>query len=369
MNQQAADPVQVNRLCDEALTHLDAARFAQSLDALKRARRVAPENARVHYCLALYHGDRGELGEALRALDESLRLDPGNAKAHNNRGSILLQIQRAGEAEIAFRRAIELDPSLAPPYLNLGHILEKRGARDEAVAIYERAIAQGLDRDVFEQCRAVAAGTVTRASPANWVRTTFDNFAPAFDVRLRELGYKMPEEIAERLSKRTAGPLDILDLGCGTGFVGVALRGLKRRLIGIDVSPRMLQQAESRGVYDETHVAEIHAFMRTVPDGDFDAVIAADVFVYIGALEEVFREAARVLRPGGWFAFSTEEQPSGDFELRASGRYAQSQAYVRRLAARDFAVRDAEPAIVRYESGAALGGRMYLLQKKAAPSS
>jgi predicted TPR repeat methyltransferase len=358
-----AEPAEVSQLCDEALDHLDGARFPQALEALARARRIAPDSARIHYCLALYHGDCGNLGEALRALDASLRIDPLNAKAHNNRGSVLLRVDRTTEAEAAFRRAIELDPRLAPPYVNLGHILEQRAANDEAVAVYEEAMAQGLDREVFEQCRAVASRTLTRASPAGWVRDTFDNFAPAFDVRLREIGYRMPEEIARRLAERAGSPLDILDLGCGTGLVGVALAGMKRRMVGIDLSPKMLQYATNRGVYDETHVAEIHEYLRTVASSSFDVVVATDVFIYIGALEEVFVESARILRAGGWFAFSTEEQPVGDYELLPTGRYAQSMSYIGRLAAHDFTVRDAEPAIVRHERGAALGGRIYLLQK------
>ncbi|MEO8751334.1 MAG: tetratricopeptide repeat protein [Casimicrobiaceae bacterium] len=353
----------VERLCNEASVHLEAGRFAQAYALLERAQRLEPDSALVHYRLALYHGDKGQVREALQALDRSLGIDPRNAKAHNNRGSMLEQLRRPAEAEVAFRRSLELDPTLAPPYINLGHLLEQRGAKEQAVAIYERAIAQGLDREMFEQYRAVAAGQVTRASPASWVRATFDNFAPAFDVRLRELGYKMPGEIARRLAGRAPGPLDILDLGCGTGQVGVALRAQVRSLVGVDVSPKMLQQAAAQGIYDETHVGEIHAFLRAAPSHAFDAVIAADVFVYIGALEEVFLETTRVLRPGGWFAFSTEEHGNDDYWLRPSGRYAQSEAYVRRLAAAAFGIHDAEPAVIRSESGTPIMGRMYLLQK------
>ena len=241
------DSAEVTRLCDEASEHLEAARFPQALELLTKARQIAPRSALVQYRLALYHADRGELREALDAIDASLRAAPQNAKAHNNRGSILLRINRSAGAEAAFRRAIELDPTLAPPYLNLGSILEYRGAKDEAIGVYEQAIARGLDRDTFEQCRAVAASSRTRASPESWVRTTFDNFAPGFDSHLRELRYRMPEEIARLLGARATEVLDILDLGCGTGLCGVALRNQKRRLVGVDLSPKMLHYAADRG--------------------------------------------------------------------------------------------------------------------------
>ena len=64
-------------------------------------------------------------------------------------------------------------------------------------------------------------------------------------------------------------------------------------------------------------------------------MIAADVFVYLGALEPVFEGARRVLEPGGVFCFSVEalDDASGDCLLLPSLRYAHSAPYLRRLAA------------------------------------
>ncbi len=103
--------------------------------------------------------------------------------------------------------------------------------------------------------------------------------------------------------------------------------------------------------------------MRDAGADAFDAICAADVFIYIGALESLFRDAARILRRGGWFAFSTEECASPDYKLLATGRYAQSEEYIRRLAAGAFEVVTAEPAVIRIESSVPLHGRIYLLQK------
>ena len=353
----------VERLCAEASAHLEAGQFAETYELLTRARTLAPESPLVHYRLALYYSDKGQLREALAAIDISLRLDGANPKAHNNRGSALEQLGRLAEAEIAFRRALEFGPELAPPYINLGHLLEQRGATAQAVEIYERAIARGLDREMFQQYRAAVSGQNTRASPESWVRATFDNFAPAFDARLHTLGYKVPQELAKRLLSRTSGPLDILDLGCGTGQCGLALAKHKASLTGVDLSEKMLQQAGRLGIYDQLHVAEVHAFLRARAGQCYDAVISADVFIYIGALEDVFRETARVLRPGGWFAFSTEEQHNQDFVLLPTGRYAQSQEYIQRLASSEFDNLIADPALIRLENGTPLMGRLYLLQK------
>jgi predicted TPR repeat methyltransferase len=158
--------------------------------------------------------------------------------------------------------------------------------------------------------------------------------------------------------------LEILDLGCGTGQCGFSLASQKRHLVGVDLSEKMLTQARARDLYDELHLGEVHAWLRGAATARFDVVIAADVLIYIGALEELFREVARVLRTGGWFGFSTEECEVVDYTLLPTGRYAQSKAYIMRLAEMAFAIIDADPVVIRIESGTPLAGRLYLLRRK-----
>ncbi|MBP8298659.1 MAG: methyltransferase domain-containing protein, partial [Burkholderiales bacterium] len=67
----------------------------------------------------------------------------------------------------------------------------------------------------------------------------------------------------------------------------------------------------------------------------YDLVLAADVFIYVGDLESVFAGVRRVLDPGGVFCFSAELAGSdGDFELKLTLRYGQSERYLRALAQR-----------------------------------
>ena len=87
------------------------------------------------------------------------------------------------------------------------------------------------------------------------------------------------------------------------------------------------------------------------------------LLIYIGDLGDLFHEAARSLRPGDWFAFSIEECESAEYTLLASGRYAQSQPYIRRLAEPAFTVVAADTTVIRMESDNPLMGRLYLLQK------
>ena len=97
--------------------------------------------------------------------------------------------------------------------------------------------------------------------------------------------------------------------------------------------------------------------------------MAADVLIYIGVITELMSQVARVLRRRGWFAFSTEECEGADYRLLPTGRYAQSQDYVRRLADAAFAVLAAEPTVLRREEGRAVAGRLYLLRCDKGPGA
>jgi predicted TPR repeat methyltransferase len=359
-----SEPSEATRLCTTGYEFLEQRRFAEAHALLKRALALAPLDSRVHYNLGLLYSDLGRTAEALAAFDACLRLDPGNAKAHNNRGSALQILKRLPEAGDAFQRAIDLRPDLELPYVNLGKLREAQGRVQEAIAIYDLAIARGQDRELFGQDRAAALGQSTQRSPDSWVSSTFDNFAPRFDAHLASLHYHVPQALAALLMPHADRPLSILDLGCGTGLVGAALAGHGHRLVGVDLSEKMLSQARARGIYAQLDFAEIHAWLQRAETESFDAICAADVLIYIGALETLFRECARLLRPGGWFAFSTEECSDTDYKLLVTGRYAQSQDYVRRLAGESFVTVDAEPTTIRIESGAPLAGRLYLLQRK-----
>merc|ERR1712100_27561 len=86
-------------------------------------------------------------------------------------------------------------------------------------------------------------------------------------------------------------------------------------------------------------------------DSRFDLVVAADVFVYIGDLAEIFRTTSHWLTRSGVFAFSTEALDEGvlpDYELTATGRYCHKPSYVQRLAATvGLKVCDCRPVVLR----------------------
>src|SRR5688572_32978760 len=89
----------------------------------------------------------------------------------------------------------------------------------------------------------------------------------------------------------------------------------------------MVARARAKGLYDELAVAAIEPFLEGSASR-FDLFVAADVFVYVGALEGVFAKAAERAEPGAWFAYSAERHDGEGFMLRPTGRFAHSLAYL-----------------------------------------
>jgi predicted TPR repeat methyltransferase len=133
---------------------------------------------------------------------------------------------------------------------------------------------------------------------------------------------------------------NVLDLGCGTGLVGVEIGSRSRRLVGIDLSPNMIERARARNLYTELRCTDLMRgiAMEQAEQARYDVVTAADVFIYVGKLDAVVPAVRKVLNPGGLFAFSAEaleatgEIPPRGYRLGVMGRYAHSAEYLRQLA-------------------------------------
>jgi predicted TPR repeat methyltransferase len=348
--------------------------LGQAVDAaadFTRVTTLAPNNPDGHYRLAMALRDQQKLGEAAASYRRALALAPAHAEAHNNLGAVLQLQGRLAEALAAFRQAIALDPVLPQPRLNLGRLLEVMDDRAGAAAVWRDALAHlsGEHAEPFRHLLDAAEGRTSARAPAAYTRTLFNDFALHFDARLEgELHYRVPEVIMQQLGTvRAAGSAltDVLDLGCGTGLCAVALQG-HGRFVGVDLSPAMLAQARARKCYDELIEADVLDYLRESAPERYGLVVAADVFIYLGDLAEAFAGIARVLRPGGWFAFSIETcaPDAGDYALLASGRYAQSAAYIRRLAAASgLRERSAHPLDIRGAPGHAIAGCVFVLEK------
>ena len=99
----------------------------------------------------------------------------------------------------------------------------------------------------------------------------------------------------------------VLDAGCGPGITTrQLLDDGAARVVGFDVSPRMLDHARQRVDDEATLVRGDLASPLPFEDGAFDLVHAALSFTYVRDWDALFAELARVLRPDGRVVFSTQ---------------------------------------------------------------
>lgn len=132
-----------------------------------------------------------------------------------------------------------------------------------------------------------------------WTRRSRDFGA----VRQNELGSAMGRRwLAELQTHLPQGrPLEVLDVGTGTGFFAVLLAEQGCRVTGIDLTPAMLAEAEAltarRGL--AVTFRQMDAQNLQFADGSFDAVVSRNLTWTLPDPARAYAEWHRVLRPGG----------------------------------------------------------------------
>ncbi|NKC29830.1 methyltransferase domain-containing protein [Falsiroseomonas selenitidurans] len=313
--------------------------------------------------------EAGRLEEAAALLRAALARRPTDATALRNLGQVLCALGRAAEAVAPLTHATELAPAAAEPWIALAHARREAGQPGAAAAARHALALPGLAPGLAAQARFLLAALGEAAAPdrapAAYVRDLFDQYAPRFDADLQDrLGYRTPALLAALLVE--AGiPADatrrVLDLGCGTGLSGLALKPFAARMKGVDLSPRMLAEAARRGLYDRLQEADLLDALAAAP-GAFDLVAAVDVLNYLGDLGPALSGIARALAPGGVAAFSLEAGQGAPFALGEGLRYRHDPAHVLALAAEaGLAPLARREAPLREEKGVPVAGVLLLL--------
>lgn len=274
-------------------------------------------------------------------------------------------------ADLALQ-TLERDERFAPAWALLGRSRMAQGRDHDAVTALKRALALEPDDELgvcVELARLGALAQGDALQPA-FVRALFDTYAESFEDHLtRNLGYRAPQLIRENLDKLVPERRfsRALDLGCGTGLMGEAIRDRVAHLSGIDIAPAMIEKAREKGVYDSLAVAELTAYLQGLPLDSVDLVLAADVIVYIGDPVHVFGALARVMAPGGLFAFSIQEADDASeqgYRIGEDARFSHEVGFLKRRA-QDVGLSfvTSAKAPVRYDAGTLVPGKIIVLNR------
>ncbi len=238
------------------------------------------------------------------------------------------------------RQTVDMAPRFAGAWHFLGDVLERLDDSAGAAGAFASALAADPEdrHGAALRLRRLGKGGRNGEMPPAYLRALFDQYATDFERALTKgLNYQGPQLLYEAVRSacgrcgRSFQFGSMLDLGCGTGLVGAAFRPHVDRLVGVDLSPRMIAKASAKEIYDDLHVAALADFVAVAPATSCDLVTAADVFVYIGDLAPVVSAIARMLAPDGFFAFTLETAEGEDVVLRDTLRFAHSVNHIQRL--------------------------------------
>jgi len=140
---------------------------------------------------------------------------------------------------------------------------------------------------------------------ARAVETYYDDWAEGYDDTLQAWQYRAPDDSATLLAEYLVAGARILDVGCGTGLLGSALRNRAGvTLHGLDISSASLRQAAARGIYERLLRHDLQDVPLPVADGDYDIATSVGVLTYVADAETLLRDLCRAVRGGGVIAFT-----------------------------------------------------------------
>lgn len=360
-NALALQPDHVLAMFSLGNAYRDNGETAQAQHYYEEAVRIRPDYADAQCNLGGLYSVQEEHAKALACFDAALRQMPLHFFALKNRSLSLFKLGRYSEGAENAMIALKMQPEDMMLHYHMGEMIYglTRAGEAEAARRFAKAWTDGFPNNPVAQHMAAAAmgESVPSRADDTYVRETFDRFSGDFEKVLGNLEYRAPQLLEVKLKGLLGerGGLTVLDAGCGTGLCAPMLRPRSAKLVGVDLSPGMLQKAQARNLYNELHEAELGAFLRATADR-YDLTLAADVFCYFGDLVPVLSDLAARMPSGALLAFTAEridgDIPPTGYRLNPTGRYAHGDDYLRQsLQAAGFSVTELEETAARVEMG------------------
>ncbi len=303
-----------------------------------------------------------------------------------NLGVCAEKLNQFQHAEGFYQEAIKLNPKFFSAYFNLGLLAKFLNKLPLALHSFEQALAIFPDHPEAQLHHArLSDDGAIKTLPRSHIQSLFDGYADHYDIHMQQvLSYSLPDFMASMMGAALreyivpSAALKILDMGCGTGLLGQALYdniktdhvlNMSFTLEGVDLSPKMLQKAGERAIYQRLTHQDLLAYLQSAPSESYDGLMAADVVNYLGDLSLFFEQANRVLKPSGWLCFSVEDLETkslgasvSDFILLETCRFAHNQNYVKnKIEKSGFKLKKMECFGARTQSGKSVEEMIYFL--------
>lgn len=289
--------------------------FGADLSAALQGWKKTGDIARNNFNTGMHHLRQGNLSDAIMRFKLVVWLEPGNAEAWYQLGCAYVQSGKNDLAVKALRKSQQIRPQ-------------------SEETNYMIAIAAGAK---------IPEAQLPKMMPRSLALTYFDGLAPEFtEDQLEVYGYRGHILLCEAVKAAvTPGRIDhvILDLGVGTGLCGPLLRDIAASITGVDMSSPMLAEAmkvkdaDGNKIYDSLIHRDIEDFLANSYESAYDIVLAAGVVSFIGGLDALYVQVARVLKPGGLFALTADKMEGLEYRFDpAAARFRFSSHYLGSLA-------------------------------------
>tara|TARA_B100001939_G_scaffold1970_1_gene1860 strand:+ start:1589 stop:2992 length:1404 start_codon:yes stop_codon:yes gene_type:complete len=372
--------------------------FRSALKSYKKALEIQPNYEECYCNMGMSLNELGNIKESINCFKKTIEINPFHVGAYYNLGLAYEKKREINLAILNYKKVIKLDPTFWKAYVSLGSIFLKNKKIKLSILYFQNALnyvshnpeiyfVQALNyfklRDFekaslhFKKCIELdpdnqdalhlnnsLIGRNTNTAPQGYVKNLFNNYAKNFEHSLlNELDYKVPQEIRNLLkNKLSKFDSSILDLGCGTGLVGIELSRYCKYLEGVDISESMIELSKKKKIYNKLIISDISQYLEK-STLSFDYFIAADVFIYLGELDNIFSLIKNRNNKPGHLVFSTEYNEDNGYKLEKSGRFSHSNQYITSLCNKlGFSVINLKKIKLRKENNSYISGAIYNLK-------
>ncbi len=343
--QQAVDlaPFNYPALANLANSFFEQKIYPRAVEYARRAVECRKEEKLGYVILGNSYQEMNNFDSAVKYLEEAARIDPSDSWTFNYLSQAYAKQENYLKAIASAWKAVTIaKEEREAHHINLGYLFYEVALEKDVPPIAE-CIKLWLkkysdDPVVNYMGNALLGNQKIKIADAKYLQDIFDVFSSDFDEVLHGLDYMAPQLIGKKLEKIYKGKknprLKILDIGCGTGLCGAFLKKYAGwfGLDGVDLSSKMLAAAKQKKIYSRLINADMISYMNACPN-KYDLMTAADVFTYVGDLEDVIKAVHKSLRKKGRIIFTVTENFINDkpYYLHISGRFIHSVGYVKFL--------------------------------------
>jgi len=229
------------------------------------------------------------------------------------------------DARLRFKITNFIEPKLVEIFYYVGLSYFMEGKYDRALKEFKKAEAAGYMHPNLEYLLKALASSKLEDIPSSVVEQYYDFMASNYDEWMECANYKAPFILAEEIEKivgRGAKFDHVLDLACGTGFGAYAILGklAKAKIIGVDISKNMIEQAQAgnfqnQPIYTKLYQHDLANLNGLKLDDKFDLVISLLGANYVNNLEQLMADCKKVLKDKAYIIFVMETTDAKDKQL------------------------------------------------------